>query len=307
MRIGPRLWIPPFVPIWIALLAPCALVSLQCRVVLAHDSTRDEIETLSTRIRGGEATASDLLRRGELHRLNGEWAAAAADYDRAALLDPASPRVPLCRAALFLAVGSADAAKRTLDRVLGRAPDDADALQLRAQALIALGRPLQAARDLDRMLAHIKRATPDHYLERARTLVRCGERYIGRALEGVDEGIQRLGTIVSLELFAIDLELRRRHFDAALARLDRLAPQLGQAGILLERRGELLAAAGRSDEARAAFAAALAEIESLAPQRRSTLAVVEREARLRAAVGVAPAPVDQPASHANSSPGEDPR
>jgi tetratricopeptide (TPR) repeat protein len=303
MRIGFALGMR--LPAWavVGVPASCLLVSLLLAPALAHDSNQGEIETITSEIGAVGGTATDYLRRGELHRLSGEWNAAQADYDRAARLDPSLTQVHLCGAALFLAMGRPAEAKRTLDRVLAHEPRHADALHLRAQVQLALGRPLDAVRDLDRTLVCIKRPTPDHYLERARTLAACGDRYLDRELKGIDEGIERFGPIVSLEFFAIDLELKRRNFDAALDRLERLVPQLGPSGILLERRGEILAAAGRGDEARAAFTAALAEIESLPPQRRSSQSVLEREGRLRAAVAGERVPFLEPASHQGAAPG----
>jgi tetratricopeptide (TPR) repeat protein len=250
----------------------------------SHGSAGEEIETLTSRIAAGGGGASDFLRRAELHRLRGEWDAAAGDLDTAVRLDPARSEIVVCRAALLLDRSKPAEALALLDQLLARAPAHAQALVLRARALEASGRPLQAVRDLDRLLDGAGRASPDHYLERSRLLVSCGSDHRWEALRGLDRGIARLGPLVSLESAAIDLELGLGRAEAALARLDAIAPQFARREVVLERRGRILATAGRSEEARAAYAAALAELELLPSSRRGRRDLVDLEARVRAAL-----------------------
>jgi predicted Zn-dependent protease len=101
------------------------------------------------------------------------------------------------------------------------------------------------------------------------------------ALGGLDEGIARLGPLVSLEQPAIELELQARRWDQALHRLDRLAAQSPRKESFHERRGQILLQAGRRAEARQAFRAALFALAALPPAQRATPAMAELEARLR--------------------------
>ena len=254
----------------------------------AHGPTHRAIDEISARIHAGQASANDFLRRGELYRIERDWASAERDFTRAAQLDPRLSEVAVARAALLLDRGRPSRAKAATDRVLSDHPDHPEALRIRAQASIALGLPLEAARDLDRRIAVDPRPTPDHYIERARLLAGCGEGFLGRAVRGLDEGIARFGSIVSLEFFAIELETRQGKYDSALMRLEAIAPQFDRKELVLERRGEILAAAGRGGEAREAFQAALAEIESGPSERRGSKATRELEVRLRALVEETP-------------------
>ena len=124
---------------------------------------------------------------------------------------------------------------------------------------------------------------PELYLERAQVL---GEdkRYVHEALRGLDEGIKRLGPLVTLELAAIEIELRRKNYDAALTRLDLIAAQSERKEMWLVRRGEILKAAGRNEEAHVAFNAALVAIESLPSARRQSRAITALELRARSAL-----------------------
>ena len=61
---------------------------------------------------------------------------------------------------------------------------------------------------------------------------------LAQAIAGLDEGIQKLGPLVTLTLAAIDLEVARANYDAALQRLQPL--EWGFAAP-----GELACSAGR--------------------------------------------------------------
>src|SRR5206468_13039916 len=87
--------------------------------------------------------------------------------------------------------------------------------------------------------------------------------------------------LATLQLCAIDLELKQNHFDTALGRLDSIAAQSPRKETWLAKRGEILQQAGRIAAAREAYQSALKAIESLPGSRRQVPAVVELEKRLR--------------------------
>jgi predicted RNA polymerase sigma factor len=72
-----------------------------------------------------------------------------------------------------------------------------------------------------------------------------------------------LGPVPALERRALELEQSLGNTDAALARLEALASSSERPESWLKLRGDLLAKAGRSAEARDAYAAALAALERL--------------------------------------------
>jgi tetratricopeptide (TPR) repeat protein len=171
-------------------------------------------------------------------------------------------------------------AKLVLDRFLRRQPDHVEGFVTRARVLAKMGARVQAAQDFTQALTLAPAPEPELYLERAQVLAE-DERHIQDALRGLDEGIHRLGPVVTLQLLAIDLESRRKNYDAALARLDLIAAQSERKEMWLVRRAEILRNAGRIEEARATFKAALLAIESLPPDRRQNRAVSALELRAR--------------------------
>jgi tetratricopeptide (TPR) repeat protein len=148
------------------------------------------------------------------------------------------------------------------------------------------GEPAAAARDYALALAGAARPQPEHFVEHRDALVAAGDP--AGALAALDAGIARIGPIVSLEIPAAALALDLGRPDDALARIDGLLARSPGNPILLARRGEVLARAGRTAEARAAYETALAVLERRPRHRRSERATA-LELEIRTALG-APAP-----------------
>lgn len=249
----------------------------------AHEGLHEQIAEVSAKIKREPKNASLYLKRGELHRLHGSWQLALADYRRAEQLNPRLDEVKFGRGRMYFEAGRPGQAKVWLDRFLAARPDHVEALATRARVLVKLNRRLAAVNDYSQAIARLARPKPEYFIERAQALV--GEGRGDEALEGLDEGVKKLGPIVTLQVFAIELELSGKHYDAAISRLELIAAQSRRKESWLARRGEILLQAGRGDEAREAFKAALAAIESLPPYHRGTKATMELEGRVRAAMG----------------------
>jgi len=264
--------------IW--LVAICVGLSLP---VYAHEGLHEQIAAITAKIKRDPKNASLYLQRGELHRLHRDWMRAAADYDRAEHLQPGLQIVDLARGKMLFDSGKLQRAKLTLDRFLSRQPGHYEGLITRARLLAKLGARMDAAKDFSQALSLSSVSEPELYLERANVLG-ADEQRIDEALRGLEEGISKLGPVVTLQLAAIDLELRRKNFDGALVRLDQIAAQSQRKESWLVRRGEILKLAGRDEEARAAFNAALNAIESLPPAHRQSRSVSALELRARSAL-----------------------
>jgi predicted Zn-dependent protease len=248
----------------------------------AHGPVQEQIDAVTAQIAQAPADPQLYLRRGELHRVHEDWDAALADYDRAAALAPADDIVDFLRGRALLEAGRPVPAKAALDRYLARHPDHTEALVTRARARRALGQLRAAAADYTRAIDRLARPDPDYYLERAR--IEVAGRDFRNALAGLDAGLARLGPVPSLQLYAIEIELKLGRVDAALARLDRMAAQSARKETWLARRGEILMQAGRRKEARRAYEASLAAIEALPAGARHTRAIVELEGQVRGAL-----------------------
>jgi tetratricopeptide (TPR) repeat protein len=140
---------------------------------------------------------------------------------------------------------------------------------------------LSAATDLDRAIALSPEPGPDLYIERAQLLSTQGPEHLARALQGLDEGIRKLGPLVTLQLYAVDIELKSRNFDGALTRIDRIAERSPRKETWLSRKGEILQKAGRTGDAHKTYQEALAALQTLPPVRRHVPAILELEKKIR--------------------------
>jgi predicted Zn-dependent protease len=255
-----------------------------CLEVLAHGDLHEQIRQVTEQIARDPKNAELYLKRGELHRAHQEWDQAQADYERAISLDPGLFPVDFARGRMFLEAGWPWSAKVSLDRFLRRQTNHVEALTARARALVKLQLRIDAARDYTAAIKLASTGRPELYIERAQALAGEGEAHFAEALRGLDEGLQKMGPLVTLQLYAIDVELKRKNVDAALERLDKIAAQSPRKETWLARRGEILQQAGRKEDAEKAYRGALEAMATLPPARRSVPAMVELEKRIKAAL-----------------------
>lgn len=249
-----------------ALFATCA--GAVSTPALAHGALHDQIANMDRQIAADPQSAALYLRRAELHRIHREWDAADQDYAKVLALEQKHPEVSWLRARAWLEAGKAVMALPELDRYLGQFPDHASARLTRARALAAVGRNAQAAADYAVALERLPQLEPDYFLEQ-RNVQQSAGLSSETQLAGIEKGLRRLGSVPSLEDAALDVELRAKQWDAALARLDRQASAAARKERWHYRRGLVLAQADRKEQASAAFRASLEAIDKLPPALRS--------------------------------------
>ena len=92
------------------------------------------------------------------------------------------------------------------------------------------GKSLEAAADFAKAIECAKEPDPEYYVEEVRALVAAGPDHITDAVAVLDRGMARLGKIVTLGLYAVELDCARRDFDSALQRLDARRRESGAHG-----------------------------------------------------------------------------
>jgi tetratricopeptide (TPR) repeat protein len=96
-------------------------------------------------------TYKDALRRGHVAALRSRFDVAIAAYVEAAAIAPDRPLPHASIGGILLRTGKAAEAADAYDRALALGPRDEAALRGRADAMVALGRPFEAAESLDRL------------------------------------------------------------------------------------------------------------------------------------------------------------
>ncbi len=266
----------PFSIAALAFLIPCVSPLLS-----AEFDLRQQLIDLNERIAKEPRQAELYVSRGDLYRAQRKWDAAQADYDYASALNSKLEIVDFCRGRMFLEADWPMSAKLALDRFLSKQSNHLEALILRARTLTKLESRIAAVRDYTRAIQVSTESRPELYVERAQTLAAEGGAHVKKALQGLDEGLKKLGPIVALQLGAIDIELAQKNYDGALTRLETAAAASPRKETWLARKGDILQQAGRSDQARNAFKAALDAIGRLPADRRNVPAILELQERIR--------------------------
>ena len=248
----------------------------------AHGDLDEQIKPVSRQLDHAPSAALFVL-RAELHQEHEDFTAALADFDEAARLNPQLEAVEFGRARTLFKAGQFEAARVSLNHYLAKKSAHADGFLLRARVLVALKDYAAAVRDFDRNIALMPQPLPECILERAAALDASGDK--SGAVKSLDEAIRRLGNLVTLQSAAIAFELGLHRYESALARCDRIIADMRRKETWLARRGEILAAAGRHDEALHAYKEALAALEQLALQHRQVKPMRDLEARLHQLLG----------------------
>jgi predicted Zn-dependent protease len=221
------------------------------------------------------------IRRGELFRHHQEWAKAGADFDAAARLEPKLEVLDFFRARMLLEAGQPAEAEPLIERYVERVPAEAEGWFLWGDVLAALGKHDAGALDYAEGIRRAPHPRPEHYLRRAKFLAAAPDPDATKVLAALDDGIAKLGPVISLLEYAITLEIDRKNYDAALARIAKAMDHTPRRETWLVRKGDVLLKSGRTSEAVNAYRAALAAIEELPPRYRETVPVekLERDAR----------------------------
>jgi predicted Zn-dependent protease len=248
--------------------------------VLAHDGLHEQIIAVTKKIRKNPKDAALYIKRAELYRLHAELRNAEADFLRAERLAGSEPAIDLGRGRLWLDAKQYSKARTALDKYLSKQPDGFEGVLTMARALAKLKDTEGSNRYFTRAISLAPQDSTEIYFERSEMLAAAGK--VDEALKGLDEGITKLGPIVTLQMAAIDLELKLGRYERAVERLDKLAETMPRKESLLLRRGEILLQAGKPCEARASLIASQNGFDSLPPARKNVRAVRTNLTQLRA-------------------------
>jgi len=278
---GSRTWFKSVLSMGKRLFLVLPLLSL-APLLWAHPALDVQIDDLTHRIEATPEDATLYLKRAERYRAIRQWEAALADFTHAEQLTPRLDDIPLGRGILLYDAGRFSESLAELDAFLVTHSNHVEARVTRARAYVATGRPAKAAADFDVAIATAPSPRPEYYLERSRALAAMDPPLLDHALEGLDEGLERLGMVVTLELEAIALEKRRGSYDRAIKRVERWLVRVDRKERWWIRKAEILALAQRWSEAHVAYREAQSAIERLPPTRRKSGAVTELESQIAA-------------------------
>ena len=255
-----------------------ALGPAGARSVLAHEDLMARILLLTEQLNTNQTNVSVLIQRGDIYRLHGNWPEARNDYATAEKLAPDSGEVLLGQAQLHVEVGEDPAARAAFDKFIARFPTNSVALLGRARVLARLGERKAAIADYSRAIVVASSPQPEEFLERAS--LQATEFNADEAIKGLDEGLVRLGWVVTFQKAAIEYELKRQRPDQAQVRLETIIARANRKETWLVWEGEILLAAGKPREAQEVFLAALQAVDALPPRMRTSPGMVQLRSKV---------------------------
>ncbi len=256
------------------------ILALSVTALRAHDGIHEQIIAVTAEIKKSPRDAALYLKRAELYRLHREWRNSERDLNTAARLDPTLGVVDLRRGKLLFDMGKFRRSKKFLERFNGAEPQMFEGVLALGRTLAKLGDAAGAARWFKKAIEVSPSDSAEIYVERAEVLANSGS--FVEALDGLDEGIAKLGSLVTLETPAIDLEVRLNRFENAIKRIDRIAKGMPRKEPFLLLKGETLIKAGRNCEARTELLEARRGYESRSTFQRNVRAVRNEIARVEA-------------------------
>lgn len=213
----------------------------------AHEGLHERIEAATKAIKKDPKNAQLYLERAELYRQHSAFALASRDLDSAEKLAPDMAVVGLFRGKLLLSSKKPAKAEMLVEKFIAGNPDNYEGLVTMSDIKLALKKDADAIPFLTRAIDLSPRDSIDLYIERAQLQLKVGR---GEdAVKGLDDGMAKLGRLIAFESAAIDIEVARKNFSGAVARLDGVIEQMPRPWTFLVRKGEVLLMAGRGCEA----------------------------------------------------------
>ncbi len=232
---------------------------------LAHGLNHDKLREITAQLAEQGDSPQLYAKRAHIYQSNQHWSEAMSDFNKAAELDQENAEFDLDRARLCYDAGEYMRSLDFINLYFLRHEYTTEALLIRARSYRELKDFKQAVKSYELALSNVSaidgRPSPEWYVEFADVLTMTGDKQ--KALQALQQGINQLGFISVFQVKAIELELDLELYDSALNRIDQLLGQSQRKDIWLSRRADILARAGRQDEAQQTFQQAYAALQHL--------------------------------------------
>lgn len=250
--------------------------------VLAHGDIAEHIQIMTDQYQL-QPSAELLVRRARAYIDQNNPRAARKDLQRALDLEPQRHEAWYWLASAELKLGQPARALEAIEKFLGAADSDtarASGLVIKGDALLAAGDPLAAAETYAGALRLEPDANPEHVLKAVDAFHAAKS---GRWRSELDEGLRRLGPLVSLQERGYQYDMADGDYESALRRVGQMLASGLRRPQLLYKQALTYKALQRPEAARASLQAALHELEQLPAVRREIPALqqlrhdIERE------------------------------
>lgn len=218
-------------------------------VGLAHPGADQQLQNINRKLQAEPDNAGLYILRGSIYSNHGEFESALQDLRTAQQLGQADAAA-FEFALLYYRQQQYTLAEKYLNTTLAAYPSRATAYDYRARVRRELGNLPGALADLNQYFELELQPNPSNYIAAAQMLEQSGIGSIDAALAMLDDGMERLGNIPSLQRPAIAYELQAQRPDRALQRMLSLEDALGGSVLWQVDVAELQIAAGQFGQAR---------------------------------------------------------
>jgi tetratricopeptide (TPR) repeat protein len=246
-----------------------------------HTAIDEQIQSVNVRINEAPTDYLLYLRRANLNRIHGDWDASLADYAKAEEFGPEELTQDLYfyRGRVWFDAGNYRLAREALDHFLKIRPDHYEARLTSARTWVALHNTDAATSDFSYALQLAENPSPDLYLERSAVFASAGHNE--EALNGIREAVEKLGPIITLVQFAIELEVSQQHYQEAQSWVTMLPDAVKNQSRWLMQSGDLYAALEETHSAHEQWLAALKALDALPESRQKVPANMNLRAELK--------------------------
>ncbi|MGL4400640.1 MAG: tetratricopeptide repeat protein [Luteolibacter sp.] len=216
-----------------------------------HGAYHDVVATLSAELQRNPNDAALRYKLAEAHAGHEDWRACSQEIKLVERLAPGIYPTNFLRGFALHLVGQQEEAKKMLDLFLVGSPRHVEALATRGRVLVKLGRPSEAAADLQQAVDLSPVPQPEVIVELATCYAQIGRN--DEAGKTIDAGVEAAGEVPSLLLCALEIETKAGAWDDALRRIEALQKTATRPEPWMAERAALLTKANRPAEARATW------------------------------------------------------
>lgn len=248
----------------------------------SHTDIELQIKSLDEQIQTVSNNGELYLKRAELHRRHLSWNEALVDFKNAEQHGISPDSLYFFRGRLYQESNQENLALQYLTAAIESYPNHFEAYIERSK--LPSRAILEAVKDLDKAISLLEKPSPDLYLNRAKFLANAGPENFERLMKGLQDGVNKLGSIVSLLEFAIKHCMSEQNWIMAQQQIEQLPSLLRQSPKWLYIEGQIQGHLNNSDHAKKLYQEALDKIANLPKARSNSSAMLQLKSEIQTAL-----------------------
>ncbi len=253
------------------------LLILSHLILVAHGDMHEQIQELTKQLEKQPENAVLYVQRGLLWQAHGSYIDAKDDFQKALNLNENLHLVHLHLGQAYLGQEKPDSALFSIQSYIAHFPNNAVGLLTRGEAYFDLEKYDLSAKDYETAIGlKGEKAAVQDYMSWAEAEKLTG----GDAVACLEQGMDHLGNLITLQQKALDYEIQAQQYDQAVSRIETVLNGLQRKEVWLVKKAEVLLLAGDNVGAKEALEQAKFAIEYLKPRAKNTEAMKRLMSRI---------------------------